>query len=87
MRATLNSSVKIAGYFVAVVGDEVIYADGTTSKIISGSGTAGSIGGYPIAVVGSRLENGDEIVDSLQSGVEYRIYKNKPIPKGFLDLN
>lgn len=85
VHATLNKKVQVQGHNIAVVGDEVIYEDGTTSKIISGTGEAGSIEGYNIALVGSRLENGDEIVESLQSAVEYRLYADRAIPKGFLD--
>lgn len=85
VRASLNKRVKAEGYFLASVGDEVIYEDGTTSKIISGAGEEGTIEGFEVAVVGSRLENGDEIIDSLQSAFEFRLYHDREIPKGFLN--
>lgn len=85
VRATINKRVEAEGYFVAAVGDEVIYEDGTTAKIISGAGEEGEIEGFEMAIVGSRLDNGDEIIDSLQSGFVFRIYDHKPIPKGFLN--
>ncbi|NNP67066.1 PAAR domain-containing protein [Acinetobacter sp. Ac_5812] len=84
IRATINQKIKAQGHLIAVVGDEAIYEDGTTSKIISGAGDAGSIEGYDIALVGSRLENGDEIIESLQSVFEYRLYADQEIPQGFL---
>ncbi|USA52334.1 PAAR domain-containing protein [Acinetobacter sp. C32I] len=84
IRATINQKIKAQGHLLAVVGDEAIYEDGTTSKIISGAGEAGSIEGYDIALVGSRLENGDEIIESLQSVFEYRLYADREIPQGFL---
>lgn len=84
VRTTINQNIKAQGHLIAVVGDEAIYEDGTTSKIISGAGEAGSIEGYDIALVGSRLENGDEIIESLQSVFEYRLYADREIPQGFL---
>ncbi|WP_151715668.1 PAAR domain-containing protein [Acinetobacter sp. TUM15071] len=84
VRATINQKIKAQGHLLAVVGDEAIYEDGTTSKIISGAGEVGSIEGYDIALVGSRLENGDEIIESLQSVFEYRLYADREIPQGFL---
>ncbi|MFW2151970.1 PAAR domain-containing protein [Acinetobacter gyllenbergii] len=84
IRATINQKIKVQGHLIAVVGDEAIYEDGTTSKIISGAGEAGSIEGYDIALVGSRLENGDEIIESLQSVFEYRLHADREIPQGFL---
>jgi len=83
--ATLNQRIQSQGHYIAVVGDEAIYEDGTTSKIISGTGDAGQIGGYGIALVGSRLENGDEIIETLQSAFEYRLYADQKIPQCFLD--
>ncbi|MDC4513006.1 PAAR domain-containing protein [Acinetobacter baumannii] len=83
VNASSNSS-KIGGSSIARVGNEVIYADGTTSKIISGAGTACVIEGLPVALVGSRLENGDEIIDSPNTTIAIRIYKDQPLPQNFL---
>ncbi|ENX39200.1 PAAR domain-containing protein [Acinetobacter sp. NIPH 2100] len=79
-----SHAVKVAGLSLARVGDEVIYADGTTSKIISGAGTACVVDGSPAALIGSRLENGDEIVESPNTTIAIRIYKDQPIPENFL---
>jgi len=38
----------------------------------------------PVGLVGSRLENGDEIIDSPNTSVAIRIYKDQPKPKNFL---
>ncbi|HEM7137956.1 TPA: PAAR domain-containing protein [Acinetobacter baumannii] len=48
-----NNNYQIEGISIACVGDEVLYADGTTSKIISGAGEACVIAGKPAALVGS----------------------------------
>ncbi|WP_391486123.1 PAAR domain-containing protein [Acinetobacter pittii] len=79
-----STNTKIKGLSIARVGDEVIYADGTTSKIISGAGTACIVEGSPIALVGSRLENGDEIIESPNNTIAIRIYKDQPLPQNFL---
>lgn len=50
---------------VAIVGDEVHYPDGSTTRIVTGAGEHF----FNAALVGSRLENGDEIVDTPQDGV------------------
>ncbi|QNX87875.1 PAAR domain-containing protein [Acinetobacter seifertii] len=83
VNASSNSS-KIKGLSIARIGDAVIYADGTTSKIISGAGTACIVDGSPVALVGSRLENGDEIIDSPNTSIAIRIYKDQPLPENFL---
>lgn len=84
VNAQLNKELKVEGHLIVVVGDEVIYSDGSTSKIISGAGKASELDGHPVALVGSRLENGDEIIASLQSAFEFRLYHDREIPEGFL---
>ncbi|VXA57517.1 conserved hypothetical protein [Acinetobacter proteolyticus] len=81
---TTSNIVKVAGLSLARVGDEVIYADGTTSKIISGAGTACVVDGLPVALVGSHLENGDVIIESPNTSIAIRIFKDQPIPENFL---
>jgi uncharacterized Zn-binding protein involved in type VI secretion len=76
----------IGGLAIARVGDEVIYADGATSKIISGAGTACIVDGLSVALIGSRLENGDEIVDSPNNAVAINIFKGDKAPQDFLVL-
>lgn len=79
-----SNNGKIKGLSIARVGDEFIYADGTTSKIISGAGTACVVEGLSVALVGSRLENGDEIIESPNTTIAIRIYKDQPLPQNFL---
>lgn len=76
--------VKVAGLSLARVGDEVIYADGTTSKIISGAGNVCVVDGLPVALVGSHIENGDVIIESPNTSLVIRIFKDQPIPENFL---
>jgi len=78
-------SVKFKGISVAVVGDEAIYADGTTAKIITGAGEVLSIDKQSVALIGSRLDNNDEIIDSPNISICLRIYHDQPRPLGFLD--
>jgi uncharacterized Zn-binding protein involved in type VI secretion len=52
---------------LACVGDRVRYADGSESVITSGAGHASTIGSSPVALVGSHIANGDQIVASLHS--------------------
>ncbi|MCL6704234.1 hypothetical protein [Pseudomonas sp. T1.Ur] len=47
---------------VAQKGDQAVYPDGTTARIVTTAGAANS----NIALVGSRLSNGDEIINTLQ---------------------
>lgn len=84
VRAT-GDFCKIYGMSVALVGDEAIYADGSTAKIISGCGNALKIEKVSAAVVGSQLENGDEIIDSPNTSLVFCLYHDVPRPKGFLD--
>lgn len=80
-----SSSVgKIDGLSIARVGDEVIYADGTTSKIISGAGTAYIPDGSSVVLVDSHLENGDVIIESPNTSIAIRIFKDQPIPEKLL---
>lgn len=81
---TSSTNTKIKGLSIARVGDEVIYADGTTSKIISGAGTACVVDGLSVALIGSRLENGEEIIESPHTSIAIRIYKDRPLPQNFL---
>lgn len=78
---------KIKGIAFAVVGDEAIYPDGSTAKIISGAGEALTVNGHPAALVGSRLENGDEIIDTLKNILVFRLYHDQVVPDGFLSRN
>lgn len=62
----------------------MIYADGTVAKIISGVGKVCIVEGLSAALVGSQLDNGDEIIDSPNCTVAINIFKGEPLPDGFL---
>ncbi|MBC0856774.1 PAAR domain-containing protein [Pantoea stewartii] len=51
---------------VARAGDEVAYPDGRTAKVVTGAGEASAIDGTGVALVGSQLDNGDEIISTPQ---------------------
>jgi uncharacterized Zn-binding protein involved in type VI secretion len=75
----VSSGLKIAGLTVALVDDVVTYEDGSEAVIIDGAGVAAAYGDRPIALVGSRLSNGDRIIESLQNKRGISEYHNCPI--------
>ncbi|WP_202304106.1 PAAR domain-containing protein [Dryocola clanedunensis] len=66
---------------VSLVGDGVRYPDGTTAKISTG---AGNSSGDSAALVGSLLDNGDEIISSPQGSVRKAARAGEPLPESFL---
>jgi uncharacterized Zn-binding protein involved in type VI secretion len=76
---TATSSRTIAGLAVARVGDVVTYDDGSQAIVIDGAGCAAISCDKPVALVGSRLSNGDRIVESLQRRRGIAEYHGKPI--------
>ena len=82
-----TDTYKVKGISLALVGDEAIYADGSTAKIISGAGCAITVHGRSAALVGSPLENGDEIIDSPTTSHILRLYHDAIIPEGFMNPN
>ena len=71
---------------VAVVGDYVVYPDGSQAEIISGIGVAMLIDNIPPVITQSVLDNGDVIEESgiLHKDLEITIYEDEPLPEGFL---
>ena len=86
--ATTGIEIEIASgkkLRVSQTQDEVVYPDGSTAKIISGACQAGHFAnGHSIALVGSRLSNGDEIISTPQKSVIKTIHKGLPVPDDFL---
>ena len=81
-----SSQMYCSGEFrVARVGDEVHYPNGTTAPITSGAGFAAIDNGKPLAIVGSHVSNGDQIVDTLNREFEIVLYEDSPAIPGFLD--
>ena len=74
-----TDTYKVKGISLALVGDEAIYADGSTAKIISGAGSAITVHDRSAALVGSPLENGDEIIDSPITSHILRLYHDAMI--------
>jgi len=61
-------------------GDHVMYADGSSAHIITGAGEANS----NVALVGSLLSNGDEIINTPQSTCVLIAREGVPMAKDFL---
>jgi len=74
---TLDSGQKVTA---AQKGDYVVYADGGTAQIVTGAGKGNS----HLALVGSRLCNGDEIINTAQGGYLYVAREGVPMAKDFL---
>lgn len=66
---------------VSLVGDEVRYPDGTTAKIRTG---IGNTSGDSAVLVGSLLDNGDEIITSPQRSVRRAVRTGESLPESFL---
>jgi len=66
---------------VSLVGDEVRYPDGTTAKISTG---IGNTSGDSAALVGSLLDNGDEIISSPQGSVRRAVRAGESLPENCL---
>ncbi|WP_078821876.1 hypothetical protein [Pseudomonas synxantha] len=62
MEFTLDNGEQVRA---AQKGDYVVYSDGSKAKIITASGEGNS----HVALVGSHLSNGDEIINTPQSGL------------------
>jgi uncharacterized Zn-binding protein involved in type VI secretion len=72
------------GYQVARVGDKAVYADGSEATIISGAGEARVLQCASAALVGSMLDNGDEIISTPQSSSKLVFREGNTLPKGLL---
>lgn len=83
IRASTNT-YKVKGVSLALVGDEAIYTDGSSTKIISGAGSAITVHNRSSALVGSPLENGDEIINSPITSHVLRLYHDAIIHDGFM---
>ncbi|TDN70674.1 PAAR motif-containing protein [Paraburkholderia sp. BL10I2N1] len=64
--ARVSTTATIHERGLAVVGDLVTYDDGTETTIIDRAGFAAMWADKPIALVGSRLSNGDTITTAMQ---------------------
>lgn len=69
---------------ILTVGCTVTYPDGSTAKIISGAGEMYTIEDRGVALVGSLLDNGDEIISTPQSSSEMVGRDGVPVADDFL---
>ncbi len=82
-----SGGVTTGGLQVARVGDKVVYADSSEATIISGAGKARSMQGASAALVGSMLDNGDEIISTPQSRSRLVFREGDTLPEGFLTMS
>ncbi|CAB3763161.1 hypothetical protein GQ57_22155 [Burkholderia sp. MSh2] len=68
-----SSGLTVIGLVVARVGDIVTYEDGSEAVITDGAGKYAVDRDKPYALVGSRLSNGDRIVETLQRSWGIRV--------------
>ncbi|WP_244222721.1 PAAR domain-containing protein [Cupriavidus lacunae] len=61
------------------VGDVATYPDGSTAVIMAGAGKACESEGVPVALIGSPLSNGDTIVSSPVTALEFHESADEPI--------
>ena len=69
---------------VALVGDDVVYPDGRTTKIITGAGKISEVNGRGVALVNSRLDNGNEMISTLCDGPMIVGREGEVMPKDFV---
>jgi hypothetical protein len=74
---TLESGRRVRA---AQKGDYVLHADGRTAQIVTGAGQENS----DVALVGSRLCNGDEVINTLQDGCLLVGREGVPMAEDFL---
>lgn len=86
--ATVTAEIEISNgqkLRVAQTLDTVVYPDGAKAAVISGAGDAGHNGtGQSVALVGSCLSNGDEIISTPQGTAILVLRRGIPAAKGFL---
>jgi len=76
--------LAVIGLAVARVSDVVTYEDGSEAVIIDGAGASLICNDKPVALVGSRLSNGDCIAETLQRAFGIFVSEHEPI-EGLFD--
>ena len=79
-----KSSMLLHDKKVARVGDIAFYPDGTQATIINGAGEAMIEEDRMVAIVGSKLDNGDIITATAPNGLTLYNFAEEPIA-GFLE--
>jgi hypothetical protein len=65
---------------IALVGDSVTYGNGSEARIIDGAGYRMTWDNKPVALVGSRLDNGDRIVDTPHNDYGITVRDGEAVP-------
>lgn len=76
----------LGGHYAARVGDKVVYPDGREATIICGAGKGRVMQGESMALVGSMLDNGDEIISTPQGCQMFVFREGDTLPDGFLTV-
>lgn len=76
----------LGGHYAARVGDKVVYPDGREATIICGAGKGRVMEGKSMALVGSMLDNGDEIISTPQGSQMFVFREGDALPDGFLTV-
>lgn len=71
---------------VLTEGCTVVYPDGTQARIVSSAGKRNRLHGRGVALVGSRLDNGDEIISTPQGSSLIVGREGVPVPDDFLTM-
>lgn len=79
MEFTLDNGRQVRA---AQKGDYVVYLDGSTAQIVTASGE----GNNHVALVGGHLSNGDEIINTPQSGLLFIARQGVPMAEDFLPI-
>ena len=86
MLCNVSGGGTAGSYRIARVGDKVVYADGSEATVISGAGEARIMQGASATLVGSILDNGDEIISTPQSVSRLIFPEGDTFPKGLLTM-
>jgi uncharacterized Zn-binding protein involved in type VI secretion len=76
---TVTTEMECQGRLLARVGDIVRYDDGSEATIIDGAGLGAIWEGQPLALVGSRLSNGDRVAETPQNYFGIEVRPDKPV--------
>ncbi|WP_197732804.1 PAAR domain-containing protein [Paraburkholderia pallida] len=74
-----TTTLAYRGLTLACIGDIVRYDDSSEATIIDGAGFAAVWNDKPFALVGSRVSNGDRIIESLQDALGINVHPDIPI--------
>lgn len=85
IRETSGKST-LGGHYAARGGDKVVYPDGREETIICGASKGRVMQGKSMALVGSMLDNCDEIISMHQGSQMFVFREGDALPYGFLTV-